>query len=92
MSLEKFKSSADPAAKGVGKWEMGKGESGNWGCGSEQGISAATSLAKMQQCNNGQTNNARCEKCGTLRMFNKQTNSLTNVRNCNGNNSAVNNV
>jgi len=31
MSLEKFKSSADPAAKGVGKWEMGKGESGNWG-------------------------------------------------------------
>jgi len=62
------------------------------GCGSEQGISAATSLATMQQCNNGQTNNARCEKCGTLRMFNKQTNSLTNVRNCNGNNSAVNNV
>jgi len=50
-----------------------QGAEGVSGCGSEQGISAATSLATMQQCNNGQTNNARCEKCGTLRMFNKQT-------------------
>lgn len=51
--------------------------------------SAATSFATMP---GKQTMALR--KCGTLRMFNKQTNSLTNVRNCSGkgSNKAGNNV